>query len=322
MTQPDSLVRLYLLGTIPPTAKTFLKNFPDRELSGEFYKMVGFDKPGKVVKCGGRDIQVQFLDWRNKWKLSHARVYFYNLNSRFGYKEIDRVFDLNANCSGLAKYPQTVIGLLKTPVRVTNAERMRLKNNQCIAYHEIPYGDFESLADTLSSLIDKCANSTFALLKICCTGSERKTELVRAYAEGKFSTNYLSTIGVDITTKILNLYGLIIKIIIMDTAEQEFFRKLRSSYYHGANGALIFINHEEKSRRNQVKAWHTEFRSVVPDSNVPINLVVIQAKNTTKELKDLAEELEMGYNEIRPNRGDTLSTVFENLIKKILQQWS
>lgn len=82
---------------------------------------------------------------------------------------------------------------------------MRLKNNQCIAYHEIPYGDFEALADTLSSLIDKCANSTFALLKICCTGSERKTELVRAYAEGKFTTNYLPTIGVDITTKNLNL---------------------------------------------------------------------------------------------------------------------
>ncbi|MFX0124232.1 MAG: hypothetical protein ACFFAE_11390 [Candidatus Hodarchaeota archaeon] len=42
--------------------------------------------------------------------------------------------------------------------------------------------------------------------------------------------------------------------------------------------------HEEKSGHNQVKTWHKEFRSVVPDSYVPINLVGIRAKNTINEL--------------------------------------
>lgn len=331
MTRPDSLVRLYILGKLPPSINAFVKNFPDRELSGEFYKKVAFDKPGKVVKRGDRDIQVQFLswfDWKNNWKLSHARVFFCNLNSLTEYKEIDRIFDLNANCSGLAKYPQTVIGLLKHPVRVPDTERIRLKTNQCIAYHEIPYDDFEALTDTLYSLIDQCAKSNFALLKICCIGSERKTEQIRGYVEGKFSTNYLPTLGVDITTKNLNLHGLLMRIIVIDTAEQEFFGKLRPSYYRGANGALIFVDPEDQQSCKQVKKWHTELRSVEPDRTIPINLVGIlseKAENTTNkkdELQDLTKELNMEYYEIWPNKKVTFSTVFKDLVTQILQQWS
>jgi GTPase SAR1 family protein len=41
------------------------------------------------------------------------------------------------------------------------------------------------------------------VLKICSTGSYLvgKTSLIRRYAENKFDTNYIPTLGVDITTK-------------------------------------------------------------------------------------------------------------------------
>ena len=48
---------------------------------------------------------------------------------------------------------------------------------------------------------DKVTNEY--LLKICAIGSGAvgKTSLIRRFAEGKFTRNYLPTLGVDITTK-------------------------------------------------------------------------------------------------------------------------
>jgi Ras-related protein Rab-35 len=88
------------------------------------------------------------------------------------------------------------------------------------------------------------SNRNEYLIKICVLGNGdvQKTKIIRKYSEDKFDGNYLPTLGVDITTKKTTIKGNRIKIIIVDTAGQEFFGKLRPSYYRGASGALIFCN--------------------------------------------------------------------------------
>jgi hypothetical protein len=87
------------------------------------------------------------------------------------------------------------------------------------------------------------------LLKIVCLGSplSNKTEILRSYTDGKYITDYLPTLGVDITTKRINIDNHQIKLIIVDTAGNEFFGKLRPSYYRGASGALIFFDHKNRT---------------------------------------------------------------------------
>ena len=84
------------------------------------------------------------------------------------------------------------------------------------------------------------------LMKICCIGSadaKLKTGLIRRYAGDKSEEDsLLPTIGVDIKTKIINIDGSRVKIILVDTAGQEFFGKRRPSYYRGASGAIIFFD--------------------------------------------------------------------------------
>ncbi|MHA2075853.1 MAG: Rab family GTPase, partial [Candidatus Hodarchaeales archaeon] len=79
---------------------------------------------------------------------------------------------------------------------------------------------------------------------ICAIGSSdlEKTTLIRRFAEGKFTTNYLPTLGVDITTKKIQVDDNNIKLILVDTAGQEFFGKLRPSYYRGASACTIFFS--------------------------------------------------------------------------------
>ena len=92
------------------------------------------------------------------------------------------------------------------------------------------------------------------LLKICAigSGSVGKTSLIRRFAEGKFTTNYLPTLGVDITTKRIEIQDNIVKLILVDTAGQEFFGKLRPSYYRGASACLILFALNEKSSYDSI----------------------------------------------------------------------
>lgn len=95
------------------------------------------------------------------------------------------------------------------------------------------------------------------------TPDKLKTEFVRNFAEGKFTTNYLPTQGVDITTKKIRVDNIYIKLIIVDTASQEFFGKLRPSYYRGASGGIICYEKTE-DRLNGVTSWYNEFRKHLP----------------------------------------------------------
>ncbi|MFX0149368.1 MAG: Rab family GTPase [Candidatus Hodarchaeota archaeon] len=99
------------------------------------------------------------------------------------------------------------------------------------------------------------------LFKIVCLGSpfSNKTKILRGYVEGKFDTNYLPTLGVDIATKRIRIDNNQIKLIIVDTAGQEFFGKLRPSYFRGASGALIFFDHKNR----------TTFESQVTPQQIP-----------------------------------------------------
>ncbi|MFX1508035.1 MAG: Rab family GTPase, partial [Promethearchaeota archaeon] len=113
------------------------------------------------------------------------------------------------------------------------------------------------------------------LLKVCILGfpGELKTDWVRRYAEGKFTTDYLPTLGVDITTKQIHVSCNNIKLILVDTANQEFFGKLRPSYYRGASAAIITFDKGDRDSFKAVKKHYNEFKKYIPQGLIPITLV-------------------------------------------------
>ena len=67
------------------------------------------------------------------------------------------------------------------------------------------------------------------IVKMNSIGSYRvgKTSLIRRYAEGQFSSDYLPTLGVDVTVKRISVDNERIRLVLMDTAGQEQFGRLR-----------------------------------------------------------------------------------------------
>jgi hypothetical protein len=80
------------------------------------------------------------------------------------------------------------------------------------------------------------------LKKICMLGSFSvgKTSLVRRFVESMFSDAYLTTVGVKIDKKQLQVDGQDVSLMLWDIYGEDEFQKLRMSYLRGAAG-FVFV---------------------------------------------------------------------------------
>ena len=114
------------------------------------------------------------------------------------------------------------------------------------------------------------------ILKICLTGSsELKTVLARRVAELKFSSSYVPTIGVDITTKRIIVDGHRIKLLLVDTAYQEYFGKIRSTYYEGGFAVIIFFEKHDDDSFAKVPFWIEEVRRRIGEGPIVVLVGII-----------------------------------------------
>jgi small GTP-binding protein len=163
------------------------------------------------------------------------------------------------------------------------------------------------------------------LLKICAIGSSstKKTTLIRRFTEGKFETNYLPTLGVDITTKKILIKNNCIKLIIVDTAGQEFFGKLRPSYYRGASACSLFFDKSDLQSFESIPDWLAEFRKHIPDESIPVALVGVITNSehvSAKDAQEFAKKYHMNYYETKPTVRKHISRIFHDLIRQVLSQ--
>ena len=161
------------------------------------------------------------------------------------------------------------------------------------------------------------------LLKICIIGTpnELKTKMNRNFCG--YQPNTLLKTGVEILTKEIRVAGNFVKLILVDTAGQEFFGKLRPSYYRGASAAIITFAKEDRGSFKAVKDWYKEFKKQIPKSSVPITLVGFITDSeavTTEEGQNLAEELGISYYETKPTNRRIMAEVCQDLALKIINK--
>lgn len=66
-----------------------------------------------------------------------------------------------------------------------------------------------------------------------------KTSLVQRYVNGLFSEKYITTLGVKIDKKTLDVDGQQISLILWDLAGEDEFMRVRSSYLRGSSAAIL-----------------------------------------------------------------------------------
>jgi len=114
----------------------------------------------------------------------------------------------------------------------------------------------------------------FKLLIIGDSGVGKSALLVR-FADNVFSTNYITTIGVDFKIRTLIVNGERVKLQIWDTAGQERFRTITSTYYRGTHGVIIVYDVTNGESFANVKRWLHE----IGQNCDMVNKVLVGNKN-------------------------------------------
>ncbi len=80
--------------------------------------------------------------------------------------------------------------------------------------------------------------------KICLLGAVAvgKTSMVRRFVEGTFSDRYLTTIGVKIVKKKIEISSQEITLIIWDLSGEDEFTQMQTSYLRGAAGCILVVD--------------------------------------------------------------------------------
>ncbi len=161
------------------------------------------------------------------------------------------------------------------------------------------------------------------VLKICSSGSYQvgKTSLIRRYAEGAFSMNYMPTIGVDITTKVITVHNQEVKLILHDTAGQEYFGKLRKFYYEGSSGCLIVYDITRRDTFETLEYWINDYRSVQgEEKSIAIigNKIDLEDERqvSTEEGASVAKSYDIPFYECSAKiGGETITEIYTTLVK-------
>ena len=151
-----------------------------------------------------------------------------------------------------------------------------------------------------------------------------KTLIVQKFIDNTFSKSTVSTIGVDLQSKIIDINGKKVKYLIWDTAGEDRMKTMTYSYYRGCHVILVVFDVTERKSFQNVTTW-VECIDKFAKSNVLRILVGnktdLEDKRiiTKEEGQKLAEENGLKYYEISALKITGLHEMFEDVAKEYVE---
>jgi len=153
-----------------------------------------------------------------------------------------------------------------------------------------------------------------------------KTSLIRRFVQNSFKENYISTIGVEISKKNIDLSSETqIQFIIWDIGGQkQEMQPFRKRFFSGANAAFIVVDRTRPSTLENFKFWNKSIKEVV---NVNIPTVIIGNKSDLIDdivvskfnIKKIADEYGYRYLLTSAKTGENVDDAFMYIAYKFLE---
>lgn len=158
-------------------------------------------------------------------------------------------------------------------------------------------------------------------------GNVGKTSLLRRFVRGDFVEEYRRTIGAEYMEKDVFLRSdggnRTAKLLLWDTAGQEMFSPLTTSYYHRSSAAIVCFSTVDRDSFAHVMNWVAQVEQVCG----PITIVLCQAKYdlshaaavTNEEAGELAESLGLPFFRVSTKDDFNVTQLFEFTAQAVIE---
>ncbi|XP_056619043.1 ras-related protein Rab-25b [Triplophysa dalaica] len=168
---------------------------------------------------------------------------------------------------------------------------------------------------------DEAYNFVFKVVLIGESGVG-KSNLLSRFTKNEFNHDSRTTIGVEFSTRTLQLNGLTIKAQIWDTAGLERYRAITSAYYRGAVGALLVYDISRHLTYESAERWLKELYDHA-DPHIVVMLVGnktdLSAERSvpTEDAKDFAEKNGLLFMETSALESTNVEAAFNTVLTEI-----
>jgi len=168
---------------------------------------------------------------------------------------------------------------------------------------------------------DKDYEVTYKILILGDSGVG-KTCLIFRFIEDIFSDSYISTIGIDCRSRIVNLDGKKVRLQIWDTAGQERFRTLTSAYFRGAMGIILVYDITTEDSFKHIAQW---LQNIQDNASPDVCKVLVGNKLDcedervidTERGNSISENAELEFFETSARTGEGVTEAFMAVARQI-----
>eukprot|EP01083_Nonionella_stella_P272002 922126_1 len=178
----------------------------------------------------------------------------------------------------------------------------------------------------MSSFLQKYNDYDY-LLKMLLIGDSGvgKSCLLVRYSDDTYNSSYISTIGVDFKIKTFDMNNEIVKLQIWDTAGQDRFKAITTTFYRGAHGIVIVYDVTDRSTFANIKSWLYEVDRYAVDNVCKLIIgnkcdLINDRVVSYEEAKEFADYLNIQYIECSAADNLNVSYAFQSLTKQILDR--
>ncbi|NHJ20898.1 MAG: GTP-binding protein [Candidatus Lokiarchaeota archaeon] len=157
-------------------------------------------------------------------------------------------------------------------------------------------------------------------------GSVGKTSLLQRFTQGTFQTDYIKTIGAQLTNYKTEVDGYKFELIFWDIAGQDDFHFLRPSFYRASKAAIIVYSLERNNLGersfNHITRWYEDVKQFCGEIPIVVfanKVDLVDEQSLDKlQIQNLVKKLNIiGYYITSAKTGQGLDEAFNALIKEI-----
>ncbi len=144
-----------------------------------------------------------------------------------------------------------------------------------------------------------------------------KTSLIKRFVHEKFSDQYITTIGVKIDKKTVQINGSFINLILWDVAGEQSAIRIPKSYFIGAQG-LIYVF--DLSREETFQNIQDEMMQIIKENQNIVSMVLGNKSDLVDDefIEDLRTEIPVTFKLTSAKTGEHVEETFKELAEAMI----